>query len=68
MWDGYRRRGAGRLLLRALLGEARNRCIERVSLSVEEGNGAVDLYRQCGFAPVEGNPYNAYIVDLESLA
>ena len=68
VWDGYRRRGAGRLLLRALLGEARNRRIERVSLSIEEGNGAVDLYRQCGFAPVEGNPYNAYIVDLESVA
>ena len=68
VWDGYRRRGAGRSLLRTLLGEARNRRIERVSLSVEEGNGAVGLYRQCGFAPVEGNPCNAYIVDLESVA
>lgn len=52
--SAQRGRGLGRRLLRALLAEADARGIARVSLSVEEGNPARDLYLREGFVPVAG--------------
>ncbi len=48
-----RRRGIGHALLTALATDAQTAGIEQVCLSVEHGNGAVDLYRALGFATVE---------------
>jgi RimJ/RimL family protein N-acetyltransferase len=53
--ERVRGQGAGRRLLRALLGEARARGVPGVSLSVEHGNAvAAGLYRAEGFRPVPG--------------
>lgn len=53
----HRGRGLGGLLLAALVTEAGRRGITRLSLSVEDGNAAVALYRRAGFrrAGREGN-------------
>ncbi len=65
VWKGYRRRGVGKALLEKLFEKAKNRSITRICLSVEEGNGAVELYKKLGFVRVDGNPYNAYLLDFE---
>lgn len=49
---GHRGRGLGRALLTALVDEAARRGTGRLSLSVEDGNGVVRLYRETGFTPV----------------
>ena len=49
LWRG---RGIGRALLRRLLSDAAERGIRRVSLSVEPGNPARDLYASEGFVAV----------------
>ncbi|HEX8631024.1 MAG TPA: GNAT family N-acetyltransferase [Catenuloplanes sp.] len=48
----YRRRGVGRLLLRAILNEANDSGLPAVSLSVERANVAVLLYTSMGFRTV----------------
>ncbi len=47
-----RRRGIGRQLLMEVVGEARRRALERVSLSVEPDNPAMHLYENVGFETV----------------
>lgn len=64
VWSGYRGRGLGRLLLSAALGEARERGIARVSLSTEDGNPSVVLYRALGFEPVPDSADGTFAVDL----
>lgn len=54
VWPGYRGRGTGRALLSHLLEEARTRGLERVALSVEEGNPVLGLYRGVGFVRAPG--------------
>lgn len=56
--DGWRGLGIGRRLIRAVLAAARERRIDRVSLSVEDGNRAKALYDSEGFvfvATVDGS-------------
>lgn len=48
----WRGRGVGRALLRTLTEDARRAGIQRLSLSVERGNHALDLYRAEGFVIV----------------
>ncbi|SOD60592.1 Ribosomal protein S18 acetylase RimI [Streptomyces zhaozhouensis] len=48
----HRRRGLGAALLDAVLAMAGQRGVARLSLSVEDGNPAVALYRSRGFVPV----------------
>jgi ribosomal protein S18 acetylase RimI-like enzyme len=48
-----RGQGIGRSLVRASVAEARKRGIARISLSVEHGNRAVDLYKSEGFTYYE---------------
>lgn len=47
-----RRCGVASALLRAVIGEARDRGLNRVHLEVRAGNEAVKLYRATGFAKV----------------
>jgi GNAT superfamily N-acetyltransferase len=49
-----RRTGVGRALLRATAEQARARGVTRLSLSVEHGNPAADLYRSEGWRIVVG--------------
>lgn len=46
---GYRRRGVGRLLMKALIEEARQAGVPALSLSVERDNPAARLYHDLGF-------------------
>lgn len=50
-----RRRGVGRLLLSALIGEAKKRGIDQLSLSVEDDNPAQTLYASLGFTTHSNN-------------
>lgn len=52
VFPSRRGRGVGTALLRALLSEAREREVAKLSLSVERDNPAVALYRRLGFSPV----------------
>lgn len=56
LWVGAysRGRGVGRCLLQRLKAEAVGRRLHRLSLSVEQGNYARDLYSSEGFVPVVG--------------
>jgi ribosomal protein S18 acetylase RimI-like enzyme len=54
--DGFRRQRIGRSLLVALAADAHAADIEQVSLGVEQGNGAVALYRELGFETVSEGP------------
>lgn len=51
--ETWRGRGVGRVLLRAVLDDARERGIRTVSLSVERANFAARLYAAAGFRTVE---------------
>lgn len=64
VWSGYRGQGIGRALVDRALSEAGRRGIRQVSLSVEDGNPAVGLYRRCGFVPVRGEPAGTMAVSL----
>lgn len=55
----HHRRGVGRCLLEHFLGCARHEGAARVHLEVRDGNPAVQLYRDAGFAPV-GRRRNYY--------
>ncbi|MGO9027539.1 MAG: N-acetyltransferase family protein [Acidimicrobiales bacterium] len=48
----FRRQGIGRGLLHALAADAAAAGIERITLSVESGNGASELYRSVGYRTV----------------
>ena len=50
--SGFRRRGVGARLLRALLEQAAEKGIRQVSLSVELENPAQQLYQRMGFQRV----------------
>ena len=51
----YRGRGIGRALCAAVLDKARGMGVAQVSLSVEKGNRAINLYRRLGFAEYADN-------------
>ena len=51
---GYRGAGLGAALVSAAVVEARDRSLVGLSLSVEEGNPARQLYERLGFQPVVG--------------
>jgi ribosomal protein S18 acetylase RimI-like enzyme len=51
----FRGRGIGRCLMNALANEARERSIERLSLSVNNPNPAKHLYESLGYATVNDN-------------
>jgi ribosomal-protein-alanine N-acetyltransferase len=53
------RRGIGRMLLDDFLDRARDDGASRVHLEVRDGNPAVAMYREAGFAPV-GRRHNYY--------
>lgn len=56
MLPGQRGRGHGRALMEALIRAAGERpAIDRLSLSVEDGNPAVHLYTSLGFTRVGRN-------------
>lgn len=63
VFSGYCAQGIGRTLMRAAIAEANTRNIERVSLSVEEGNPAVKLYRDFGFSAVEHAAPGTYLLE-----
>ena len=52
LYKPWRSRGIGRALIRRLLADAAQRGIKRISLSVEPGNRAQQLYESEGFAVV----------------
>ena len=64
LWVAPERRGAGhgRRLLRRLLAESAARGHNRVSLSVEDGNRARDLYESEGFLTVPGREHDGVMV------
>ena len=64
LWVAPERRGAGhgRRLLRRLLAESAARGHNRVSLSVEDGNRARDLYESEGFLAVPGRECDGVMV------
>lgn len=51
----FRGQGIGHLLLEALMNLAGMQGIERISLSVEIDNPAINLYRRHGFVPLAKN-------------
>ena len=59
MIAAFRRRGVGRALLRAVIAEAQATGIADLHLEVREGNEAVRLYTEQGFAKV-GERRNYY--------
>jgi ribosomal protein S18 acetylase RimI-like enzyme len=63
VWPGYRGRGIGRSLIAAALREAGARGLARVSLSVEQGNPALGLYRSVGFERAEGCPEDTWVLN-----
>ena len=64
LWVAPERRGAGqgRRLLRRLLEESAVRGHDRISLSVEDGNRARDLYESEGFLAVPGREHDGVMV------
>lgn len=65
IWSGYRGNGIGRALLVKALQKAREREIEQVSLSVEEGNDrARKLYRSVELVDAKGAAPGTYLVKI----
>lgn len=64
VWPGYRGRGLGTLLLEEALQAARDRGLDRVSLSVEAGNPARRLYADMGFVDVDAASPGTMVVSL----
>lgn len=64
VWSGYRGRGIGRALINHALAQAALRGVSRVSLSVEDGNPAVGLYRTLGFVRQSGAAEGTYGISL----
>lgn len=62
--SGYRGLGVGSGLIRAALEDAGRRGLARVSLSVEQDNPAVRLYRRCGFVSHESAAEGTMVVAL----
>ncbi len=58
----YRLQGIGRTLIRALQHETRFRDLSGLSLSVDAGNPARDLYRSEGFFDVERNEQHSVML------
>jgi ribosomal protein S18 acetylase RimI-like enzyme len=54
VFPAHRSRGIGTTLVEAIRGEARERGIPRLSLSVERDNPALGLYERLGFRPTGG--------------
>lgn len=54
-FEGFRGQGIGGALLHELIGVARTRGLQRISLSVEDGNDARRLYDRAGFRVVGRN-------------
>jgi len=54
-FEGFRGRGIGGALLAQLIALAQSRGLERLSLSVEDGNNARHLYERAGFRVVGRN-------------
>lgn len=64
----WRGRGIGRRLLQALVDAAREQGWRALSLSVEDGNPAVQLYRAAGFTTVGRNgSSDTMLLDLRTL-
>lgn len=57
--------GLGRMLLDRLVIAAAARGVERISLSVEEDNPAVRLYRRAGFHPVPDAAAGTMLLEVE---
>lgn len=66
VWSGYRGRGIGRALINHALAQAALQGVARVSLSVEDGNPAVNLYRNLGFVRQSGAAEGTYVISLDS--
>ncbi|MBN2028154.1 MAG: GNAT family N-acetyltransferase [Actinobacteria bacterium] len=64
VWESFRDRGIGAMLLDRIIGEARSRGYEGLSLSVQSGNRSVSLYERKGFKTV-GNVDDAYTMYLD---
>lgn len=64
IWSGYRGHGIGRALLVRTLQKARERKLSQVSLSIEEGNPARQLYRSVELTPVKNAQPGTYTVSL----
>ena len=62
VWHERRGAGHGSRLLRRLLAESAARGHNRVSLSVEDGNRARDLYESEGFLAVPGRECDGVMV------
>lgn len=60
----HRGRGVGRVLLQRAMSEARRRGVVRISLSVEQGNPARDLYVSEGFVDVPGQDAGVMVCEL----
>lgn len=59
---GHRGRGLGHALLAGVLLEARLRGVDAISLSVESGNPATELYRAVGFTEVVGREADGVMI------
>lgn len=64
VWTGYRGAGIGRRLVACALNVAQSSGVRRVSLSVEDGNPALRLYRSLGFVPAAHSALGTHIVEL----
>ena len=61
---GYRGHGIGSRLVDKAMAASRDRKLEAVTLSVEAGNRARDLYLRVGFGPVDGKTDDVLTVTL----
>jgi GNAT superfamily N-acetyltransferase len=64
VWPGHRGTGVGTLLLEAVFPAARDRALDRISLSVEAGNPARKLYQDLGFVDAERAAPGTMVVSL----
>jgi ribosomal protein S18 acetylase RimI-like enzyme len=63
VWEPFRDRGTGTMLLDETIGEARSRGYGGLSLSARRGNRSVDLYKRKGFKIVSrvDDAYTMYL-------